>query len=125
MKTILVDGMFCVYDENFNVNKELLHMIDSFRARKILVVNKFREKGKKLLENSSIKHSFSLEEENINKDNKEYFLRLLKKFDINPKEVFYFDHDENNVKTAKSVGINSVAYSRNNLLIKQFIIDNL
>ena len=125
MKTILVDGMFCVYDENFNVNKELLHMIDSFRARKILVVNKFREKGKKLLENSSIKHSFSLEEENINKDNKEYFLRLLKKFDINPKEIVYFDHDENNVKTAKSVGINSVAYSRNNLLIKQFIIDNL
>ena len=118
-KTILVDGMFCIYDKEFNVNKELLKIINSFNARKILVVNGFREKGKQALIGSDFL-AFSLEEEKIKKDNPEYFKTLLSRYDLKIYEVLYFDHDENNVKTAKSLGIVSTQYL-NNEQIEEFL----
>jgi len=118
-KTILVDGMFCIYDKEFNVNKELLKIINSFNARKILVVNGFREKGKQALIGSGFL-AFSLEEEKIKKDNPEYFKILLSRYNLKLDEVLYFDHDENNVKTAKNLGIISTQYL-NNEQIEEFL----
>jgi hypothetical protein len=40
--TILVDGMFCIYDKEFNVNEKLLEVVNGFSAKKILVVNGFK-----------------------------------------------------------------------------------
>ena len=94
-KTILVDGMHCIYDNEFNVNKFLLEIINSFDNKKILLVNGFKEKGKKALEGNNFE-AFSLEEEKIKKNNPEYFKTLLSRYNLNPMEVIYFDHDEGN-----------------------------
>ena len=109
-KTILVDGMFCIYDESFKVNTELLRIVCSFKAQKILVVNGFREKGKKVLEGNGFE-AFSLEEEGIKKNNSLYFQRLFVKYTLKSEQLLYFDHDEKNVETAGKLGIISLHYS--------------
>ena len=128
-RLILVDGMDCIYDENFKPNQELLKIINSFNSHYMLVVNKFREKGHNLVKNYDITkdtnwEAFSLEEKEIKKTNPEYFRVLLTKFNLVPEEVIYFDHDKNNVETAKKLGILSKHYT-DNQSIKKFIKDNL
>ena len=122
-KTILVDGMFFMYDEQFTVDKFLLDLLHSFKAKKILVVNGFREKGKKALEGNGFE-VFSLEEEKIKKDSVEYFKRLFLKYNLTSKEVIYLDHDEKNVETARKLGIVSFHYT-NHDEVKIFIEQNL
>lgn len=121
-RLILVDGMYCLYDENFNLNKELLEVINKFNSHNILVVNNFREKGYNLVKDTNWK-AFSLEE-GIKKDNPQYFKTLLEKFNLMPKEVIYFDHDKKNVETAEKLGILSKHYT-DIKSIKKFIEDNL
>jgi alanyl-tRNA synthetase len=128
-KLILVGGMYCLYDKNFKINKELLEMLDEFNTHTILTVNKFREKGFNLIrEHSRYKDTnwkaFSLEERGIKKDNIEYFKELIKKFNLVPEEIIYFDHDKKNIETAKKLGILSKDYNSINQ-IKKFIEENL
>ena len=118
-RTIFLDGMHCIYDKDFNINQELLNIVNSFEENKILVVNGFREKGHKVLGEKF--KAFSLEEEGIKKSNPEYFKRLMSKFNLKPKNCVYFDHSEENVKSAESLGIKSFHYKNNNQQIKQFL----
>ena len=121
--TILVDGMFCLYDKEFKINQELLDIINNFGTWNILVVNGFKEKGYSLVDSSNWA-PFSLEEEGIKKDKPEYFKRLLNQYQLTPEEVIYFDHDKNNVKVAKSIGIISKQFT-NIKSIKEFIEENI
>jgi alanyl-tRNA synthetase len=128
-RLILVDGMDCVYDEDFKINEELLKIINNFNTHTILTVNGFREKGYNLIKSQSTGYdtnwkAFSLEEEKIKKENPEYFNTLLKRFNLVPEEVIYFDHDKNSIKTAEKLGILSKHYTDINS-IKKFIEDNL
>jgi len=128
-RLILADGMQCLYDKDFKINKELLELINGFNAHTILAVNGAREKGFKSVKNydsgyGSNWKSFSLEEEGIKKDDKEYFKILLKKFNLVPKEVIYFDHDKKSVEIAQKSGILSMHF-KDVGGIKKFIDDNL
>ena len=128
-RLILVDGMHCLYDKDFNLNQELLNLINSFNSHNILVVNKFRKKGLDLVKKSSLGRNsnweaFSLEENEINKDNPKYFKELLKKFNLKPEEVMYFDHDKKNVETAQRLDILSKHYT-DTKSIKEFVEKNL
>ena len=128
-RLILVDGMHCLYDENFNINKELLGLINNLNTHTVLTVNGFREKGLNLVKNYDKNYdtnweAFSLEEKKIKKDSSEYFEVLLKKFNLEAEEVMYFDHDKNNVETAKKLGILSKHYT-DIKSIKNFVEDNL
>lgn len=121
--TILVDGMYCLYDKDFKINEELLNLIDNFNTWNILTVNGFREKGYKLVDKSNWA-PFSLEKEGIKKEKPEYFKRLLEQYKLNPKDVIYIEHDKNNVKVAESLGIKSFYY-KDNSSTKKFIEENL
>jgi len=128
-RIILVDGRYCLYDEDFNLNKELLEMINSFNTHTILTVNGFRERGCNLIKNYDPSRdtnwkAFSLEEKGIKKEDPEYFKKLIRKFNLIPEEIIYFDHDKKNVETAKKLGILSKHYT-NVKTIKKFIEDNL
>ena len=127
-RLILVDGMHCLYDKDFKINKELLGLIDGLNAHNILVVNNFREKGYLLLKENTIHdtnwQAFSLEEKGIKKDNPEYFKSLLKRFNLVPEEIIYFDHDKKNVETAKKLGILSKQYT-DVKSIKEFVEESL
>ena len=127
-RIILVDGMHCLYDENFNLNQELLEAVNSFNSHYILVGNKFREKGYNLVKNYSSGQdtnwkAFSLEEKEIKKDNPEYFKEIIKKFNLVPEEIIYFDHDKTNIETAKKLGILSQHYI-DIKQVKKFIEEN-
>lgn len=123
-RTLLVDGMGSIYDEDFKINKELLNAINSFNTKKILVVDGFREKGHKTLKSNNFE-AFSLEEEGIKKNNSEYWKRLFNRFGLKPSNVIYIEHNNNNVKFAKEMGIKSVQYKGNVEEIREFIKDNL
>jgi len=128
-RIIFVDGMNCLYDKNFNLNKELLEIVNSFNTHTVLTVNGFREKGHDLIKNYDSTRdtnwkAFSLEEKGIKKDNPEYFKELIKRFNFIPEEIIYFDHDKKNVEIAKKLGILSQQYT-NPKSIKKFIENNL
>jgi HAD superfamily hydrolase (TIGR01509 family) len=119
---ILVDGMHCLYDKGFKINKELLEIIGSFDNKKVLVVNGYSEKAKEILNEYGIE-IFSLEDEKIKKDNVKFFERLLQKYRLNSQQLIYFDHAEENIDSAKKLGIKSILYKDNNQ-IKGFIEKN-
>ncbi len=128
-RLILVDGMHCLYDKTFSPNQELLNLINNFNTHTILVVNKFRNNGIGLIKNYDKTRdtnwkAFSLEEKGIEKTNPEYFKALIKKFNLAPEEMLYFDHSKENVETAKKMGILSKQYI-NTKSVKKFIEANL
>ena len=128
-RVILVDGMHCIYDKDFQPNKELLNDINKINTHTILVVNGFREKGREVVKKNSQGYdtnweAFSLEEKEIKKNNTEFFKILLIKFGLKPEEVIYFDHDKESVEIAKKLGIICKHYT-DNKSIKKFITDNL
>lgn len=116
--------MHCIYDNDFEVNKKLLKILNLFDNRKILVVNGFIKKGLQVLEGENF-DGFSLEEEGIKKTNQFYFERLLEKFNLFADQVIYFDHNEDNVKSAQSLGILSIQYDGSNEKIRNFIEENI
>lgn len=122
-KILLVDGMGCLYDKSFNVDNVLLNLLNEFEVRKILVVNGFREEGKKALEGQGFE-AFSLQEEGIKKNNPEYFKILLNKFNLTPQDCLYFDHLKESVDSASSIGIKSSFYESTER-IKDFLLENL
>ena len=121
IKTILVDGMECLYDEEFRVNEEFLKYLNTLDKRKILVVNGFSDKAKSTLPDWEV---FSLEKEGIKKKNTEFFNRLMKKYNVIPNETIYFDHAKENIQSALKLGIKSGLY-RDDKQIKDFIEQNL
>ncbi|MEI6144359.1 MAG: alanine--tRNA ligase-related protein, partial [Candidatus Berkelbacteria bacterium] len=123
VRTILIDGMHCLYDENFEINQTLLEILNSKNTRKILVVDGYREKAKELLKVFDIE-CFSLEEEKITKTNPEYFKKLFEKFDLKSEDVIYFDHSQENIDSAKSLGILTELYSGAEQ-VDQFLQKNL
>jgi alanyl-tRNA synthetase len=128
-RVILVDGMHCIYDKEFIINKELLEWLTHLNTHTILTVAGFREKGLELLKNASKGkesnwQAFSLEEKNINKTKKEFFIQLLERFNLRKEEVIYFDHSKENVIAAESAGILSKHYTGIES-IKEFVEKNL
>ena len=65
---------------------------------------------------------------NPEKTSPEYYNILLKKFNLTEKEVIYFEHSPNAVKSAKSVGINTYHYDNDVKdlgKLKEFLDENL
>lgn len=122
-RTILVDGMFCLYDDKFNLNHELLDILLKSDSKKILVVNGYAKEAKDLVGQYGIE-VFSFNGE-IKKDNPEFFARLLEKHSLSPDEVIYFDHDIKNLSGARGAGIvKTMIYSENPGKIEEFISNN-
>jgi len=119
---ILIDGMHCLYKDDFEINKNLLEIITSFDNKKILVVNGYSKKAKEMFDRYNIE-IFSLEDEKIKKDNIKFFEKLMQKYNLSPKQLIYFDHDKENVNSAVKSGIKSILYKNDNE-IKEFIEDN-
>lgn len=117
-KVMLIDGMNCLYNKNFNLNKELLELINSYKNKKILVVNAFGEKAKELLKDYDI-DIFTFEKKII-KENKDFFVKLMEKYELSEEEIFYIDHNQNNLNGAEQAGIENT-----NLFVFGDKIDNL
>lgn len=102
-KTILLDGMYCLFDENFAVNEEVLNAVKAFGKRVILVTNAPREK----LTDIETKTGFEVVtyEKNPIKTDPVFFTKLLTEKGLTSNDCIYLDHDMANLESAKQVGI--------------------
>jgi len=121
-RTLLVDGMGCLYDDNFQLNSELLAFVDSYPGKKVLVVNKFADKAAEILKNHNFE-VFSFDGK-INKNETEFFKQLMKKYGLECKDLIYFDHSQDNIGTASMLGIKSLKWDGRVEDIEVFVHEN-
>lgn len=123
-KILLIDGMNCLYDKDFNVNQELFEFLHGLNVKKVLVVNNFKEKAEELLKN----HGYEVFSFNgrITKDNPVFFQELISKYSIDKDEIIYFDHKNENLISAGKFGIKHLLLFDGNVEeIKTFVKENL
>ncbi|MBI2452008.1 HAD-IA family hydrolase [Candidatus Pacearchaeota archaeon] len=121
IKLILVDAINCLIDKENGLNRELAEILKN-KNKKIIVVTNADIKEIKSKLNGYDFEVFSLMK-NPDKSNPDYFREFLKRYNLKKEEIIYFDHKEENVKSAKQVGIVSEIY-KNNKQIKDFIEKN-
>ena len=102
-KTILLDGMYCLFNENFVVNEEVMNTIKALGKRVIIVTNAPREK----LADIETKTGFEVVtyEKSPEKTDSEFFTKLLAEKGLTANECIYLDHDVANLASAKQVSI--------------------
>ena len=121
-KAILVDAMNTLIDKEKGLNEELAKALQETSKKIIIVTNTDKKEIEKYLENYNFE-IFTLNK-NPDKSNPKYFKELLNQYHLSPEEVVYFDHKEENIKSAKENRINSIIF-KNNKQIKEFIDNNL
>lgn len=123
-RILLIDGMHCLYDDGFNINRKLFDVLQSINAKKILVVNNFKEKAEELLKGYNYE-IFSFNGK-ILKNNEAFFGKLMEKYHLGKDEIIYFDHDGSNLEAAEKMGIkNALLYDGKIKKIEEFIKNNL
>jgi FMN phosphatase YigB (HAD superfamily) len=127
MKTILVDAVNCFVIKGEGIFEEMHKMLEQYPNRKIILtgandeqMNTFGLKGMPY-EVFTLKH-------NPEKTSPEYYETMLKHFNLNAKDVIYFEHDEGAVKSARTVGIATYHYDKDKrdlVALKNFIDESL
>lgn len=98
-KVILVDGMFCLFDENFVVNKEVENKIKSYGARVIIITNAPSAKMQKIADETGFE--IVTYENNPPKTDEKYFEKMLTEKGLKSENCVYLDHLEENLASAK------------------------
>ena len=102
-KVILLDGMHCLFDENFVVDEAVFTKIRLLNARTIIVTNASTEKMTSIIEQTGFE--FVTYEKNPIKTDSKYFTKMLVEKELKPEDCIYLDHDSANLASAKQVGI--------------------
>jgi len=126
MKTILVDARKTFITQE-GINVDMKKLLDTYKNRKIVVTNATIEEQEKLWIVNMPYEVFSLEH-NPDKIDPQYFSTLLDKFSLTPNDVLYFEHNENAVNSARSLGIVAYHYDKDKKNIdelKQFLDKNV
>lgn len=130
MKTILVDavGAFIAKTESgFQIFKEMHDLLETFPNKKIILTGASDEQFKKFGLDEMPYDVFTLKH-NPEKTDLKYYEKMLEHFGLSRDDVIYFEHNENAVKSAESVGIRSYHYDpekRGLTALKEFLTENL
>lgn len=127
MKTILVDAVFALIDESGNVFEEMHKMLEEFPNRKIILTGADYEATNQYGLNDAPYEVFTLKH-NPEKTDPKYYEMMLEHFSLSKNDVVYFEHGEEAVKSAQSVGIETYFYDaekRDLESLKKFLVDNL
>ncbi len=127
MKTILVDAIntFVLKDEG--IFNEMHKMLEQYSNRKIILTGADDEQMEKFGLNDMPYEVFTLKH-NPEKTDPKYFQIMLKHFNLSTDDVVYFEHNEDAVKSAQSVGINTFHYDKDTKdieAVKNFIDESL
>jgi len=110
------------------VFKEMYELLEGFSNKKIIMTNAAKgEAFQKYGLDKAPYEVFTLEH-NPEKTNPEYFKKMLEYFRLGVEDVVYFEHNEDAVKSAQSVGIVAYHYDsdRKDLgALKKFLDDSL
>ncbi|MDD5732107.1 MAG: HAD-IA family hydrolase [Patescibacteria group bacterium] len=126
-KIILVDAInaFVIKDEG--VFEEMHKVLEQYSNRKIVLTGANDEEFERF-ELSKVPYEIFTLKHNPEKADPEYYKTLLKHFDLKPSDVVYFEHNENAVKSARSVGIVTYHYDKDKkdlAELKKFIDENI
>lgn len=127
MKIILVDAVHTFVLANEGIYEPLYELLQKYPNKKIVLTNANDEQMKKYGLDTLPYEVFTLKH-NPDKTNPEYFRKMLSHFNLKPEGVIYFEHSNDAVKSAQSVGITSYYYDkekRDMKTLKAFIDQNL
>ncbi|HBU10517.1 MAG: hypothetical protein US57_C0011G0077 [Candidatus Moranbacteria bacterium GW2011_GWC2_37_73] len=127
MKTILVDAVFTLIEEDGNVFEEMHELLEEFPNRKIILTGANDEQMETFKLHDAPYEVFTLKHDPEKTDPK-YHEMMLEHFDLKADDVIYFEHGAEAVKSAESVGIKTYFYDaeRKDLeSLKKFLVDNL
>ena len=127
MKIILVDAINAFVIEGKGIFNEMYKMLEQYPNRKIILTGANDEQMEKFGLNNMPYEVFTLKH-NPEKTDPKYFEIMLKYFNLNAKDVVYFENKEDAVKSAQSIGINTFHYDKNAkdiVALKKFINESL
>jgi HAD superfamily hydrolase (TIGR01509 family) len=127
MKTILVDAIFTFISPEGEIFEEMYKMLEEFPNRKIILTGADYEATNQYGLNDAPYEVFTLKH-NPEKTDPRYYEMMLEHFGLKAKDVIYFEHGEEAVASAQSVGIKTYFYDteKKELIgLKKFLVDNL
>jgi FMN phosphatase YigB (HAD superfamily) len=130
MKTILVDAVYCLVieeDGKFSVFEDMRKLLDAYENPKIVLTGANDEQWQKFNLSNVPYQVFTLKH-NPEKTDFKYYNILLAKFNLSPKDVVYFEHSPEAVKSAQSIDINTYFYDddkKDLISLKKFLDENL
>lgn len=130
MKTILVDAVdaFVIEaGEDFEIFKEMHELLETFPNRKIILTGANDEQFKKFGLDKMPYEVFTLKHD-PEKTDPTYYKKMLNHFGLNMDSVIYFEHNEEAVKSAQSLGVTTYHYDngRKDLVaLRSFLVKNL
>lgn len=127
MKTILVDAVFTFITPEGEIFEEMKNLLDEFPNRKIILTNANDEEIIKFGIDKVPYEVFTLKHAPDKVDSK-YYKTMLEHFGLKAEDVIYFEHGQEAVKSAQSVGIKTYFYDAEKKdleSLKKFLVDNL
>ncbi len=111
MKTILVDAINAFVLKDEGIFNEMYKMLEQYPNRKIILTGANDEQMEKFGLNDMPYEVFTLKHDPEKTDPK-YYQMMLKHFNLSAADVVYFEHNEDAVESAQSVGINTFHYDK-------------
>jgi len=109
MKTILVDAVDTFVIEGQGVYKPMFELLEQLPNRKIVLTN---ADDRQVMEFGLVNLPYELYslKHDPDKTDPKYFEKMLADYGLRPDEVVYFEHNQEAVKSAQSLGITSYYY---------------
>jgi len=127
MKTILVDAVFVLINEDGSVFEEMHELLEEFPNRKIILTGADYEATNQYGLNDAPYEVFTLKHDPEKTDPK-YYEMMLEHFGLKAEDVVYFEHGAEAVKSAESVGIKTYFYDAEKKDLeglKNFLVENV
>lgn len=127
MKIILVDAVNTFVIKSSGIFKQMYELLEKYSIKKIILTNANDEQMENFGLNDMPYEVFTLKH-NPEKTNPKYFKIMLNHFNLTSKDVIYFEHNEDAVKSAQSIGITSLHYDKDKkdlVSLKEFLDENL
>lgn len=131
MKTILVDAVYTFIietkDGNFEIFEPMREILEGFSNRKIILTGAGNEAFKKYGLDKMPYEVFTLQH-NPEKTDPEYFKALINKYNLAIEDLVYFEHSQEAIDSAQSLGIKSFYYDseeKDLTTLKSFLDENI
>ncbi len=131
MKTILVDAVNTAIIQNESGEyvqfKELFELLETYPNPKLIATNANDEQMVQFGLNSVPYPVFSMKH-NPDKPDPIYFKTLLEQYNWQSSDVIYFEHNQDAVRSAESVGITTYHYNKETkdfVVLKNFLDENI
>jgi len=127
MKTILVDAINTFVIKGEGVFAKMYKLLEEYPNKKIILTGANDEEMIVFGLNEMPYNVFTLKH-HPEKTDPNYYTSMLEYFNLRVKDVIYFEHNQNAVRSAKSVGINTFHYEKDKqdlAALKEFIDSKL